>query len=507
MAITFFGVASTPVDNGSSTGPGPIVITPPANMLPGDLVYVGAQYRGTFSAGLHDNTPRMFDANNVATEHGGQQWNWGGATRGANATVTPFWTRFSGTWSANPSFRVNAGTATESVYMLVFRPTSSTMHWVPNVGPRRGLLGTTSTGTIGSVTTVAKFSSNSHVAIASVHPVDDNTYAAVSSSGWSQTGLSTQYRNTGGTDHSAAFAYRIQTSSAGTGTVGFIQNALGPDNGSGLLTVFTEVDLPTGTGGSAGSGSLVQFATGDVETQGSAATIVAALSTAVTSGNTIIGYAHYECADVSSNWLINITDNQGGVYFPLRFVGDSALEQGAVLFFRTNITTAAVSTITIQVQNSMTFAFSILVGEFAGAWNYLSSAAVQHVALDAGNPETVSTFPQITPPTAGSLAFLGAHPSGFGQTSTFFTTTGSFSKIAEILGDGASRNNAAIFSFVQGPAAAIAGNAIMASGRDALAIMGVFTPVSSAAVDANRIRFPYEWDGVGGGMLGGNRVH
>lgn len=116
MAITYFNSASTPTDNGTSTGN--VTVTPPGSMVVGDLTVVFCYYRGTSTI-------------TVGTT-GGQTWNTGLASATAanpNLSYAVFWCRFNGTWGANPVFNFSTSTTNTNAVMHVFRPTGSTYTW------------------------------------------------------------------------------------------------------------------------------------------------------------------------------------------------------------------------------------------------------------------------------------------------------------------------------------------------------------------------------------------
>src|SRR5262245_59007237 len=182
MAITFFGVASQPADNSTQVGP-TVTVTPPASMVAGDLIIVIGQYRGAGTV-------------NITTSNlGGQSWSQFRHANATNCRVRLFFCRFNGTWSANPSFTVTSGTLPMTVVMHVFRPTSSTKHFILDVGPTRGTFTAGSTPFTKSITGLTTKQANT-VTIAVFASVDDNTWDTLTGSGWTQSGLSAQYRNT-----------------------------------------------------------------------------------------------------------------------------------------------------------------------------------------------------------------------------------------------------------------------------------------------------------------------
>lgn len=247
MAITFFGVATTPADN-SGSSPGPTVtLTPPASMVDGDLVYVSVRYRD--SAATISATP---------SNAGGQSWNAVSQYNTTNIRARVFWCRFNGTWSANPAFTVTSGTNNIDAQMLVFRPTSAAYTWTLESGPNSATYSAPSTPftvTVTGRTTTAA----STVSIAAWHSVDDNTWGTLSGTGWSKTSLGAQYRNNDTNDNSSTFAYNIQTTAGATNNVSQNQATLGGDAGSTSLHTFAETLVTaavTGNAGTAAAGTL-----------------------------------------------------------------------------------------------------------------------------------------------------------------------------------------------------------------------------------------------------------
>jgi ABC-type transporter Mla subunit MlaD len=223
MAITYRGSTSSPADNGTSTAT-QITLTPVASMAAGDLCIVYLQQRGTatFSVGVT----------------GGQTWQSFNRITGTNIAVQAFWCTFNGTWGANPRFDFSAGTVTTAV-MHVFQPTSTAYKWYLDLFPTSGSFtaGTTPfTKTITGITTVR----NSTVTIASWFTADDNTWGSLAGTGWSNSGMSAQYRNTSGSQQSSAYAYNIQSSAGATNNVSLNQTAQGGDAGITYISAFFE---------------------------------------------------------------------------------------------------------------------------------------------------------------------------------------------------------------------------------------------------------------------------
>lgn len=208
--ITYFGSASVPSDNGSNIV-APITLTPPANMVLGDLVIV-------FCTTRNDDT--VFDMG-VAT--GGQTWT-------ALSTMLPigtassrvFWCRFNGTWTGNPSFGFSTAESTvHSAVMHVFRPTVPQNSWTLE-GESTPALDNTNPITIAGRTTT-------HLATLSIgFWMSDNaaTFSGLTGTDWINLG-NAQYRNTGGSDTSTSYAYKVQLEAGPTGSVAKTQSITG----------------------------------------------------------------------------------------------------------------------------------------------------------------------------------------------------------------------------------------------------------------------------------------
>jgi len=215
MAITYFGSASTPADNGTNTAT-TTAVTPPSSMLTGDLVILYAYQRGTATMSISST--------------GGQTWDSSiSGINSSSATLAGrlFWCVFNGTWSADPSVLFSAGTNT-NVVMHVFRPTSTAYSWALDSSAAQNTLG--NFGASPSIT--FGFASTSHssaVCLVIASTDDDNTWST-SGSGWSTLG-SAQYRNTSGSDTSSSYAYIIQTAIGTPANVTKTEVTLGNDGG------------------------------------------------------------------------------------------------------------------------------------------------------------------------------------------------------------------------------------------------------------------------------------
>ena len=225
---TFFGATSVPVDGAAATNATTtITLTPPASMVTNDLVVVTLTQRGTatFSVGITGGQTWTPIGRNVAT---------------ANVALETYWATYNGTWAANPRFDFSAGTNTTAV-MIVFRPDDNTKVWDTEQ------IATTNAAAAATITVTGitpNFAPN--VTLASWSTADDNTWGTLTGTGWVQTSLSAQYRNTAGNDASSAFAYRLQSTAAATNNVSLTQATLGNDATTWRRITFYEKEAFTG---------------------------------------------------------------------------------------------------------------------------------------------------------------------------------------------------------------------------------------------------------------------
>lgn len=225
---SFFGVVSTPADNGTNATT-TITLTPPASMVTGDLVVVYCTQRGTtaWSVGLD----------------GGQSWSAIGNNTGtATVSLNTFWTRFNGTWSVNPRFD-NAGGTNTTAIMVVFRNTAFPNGYWGVEQPQTTNAAAAATITVTGVTPT----NDNNVTIASWSTADDNTWGTLTGTGWVKTSLAAQYRNLAGNDSSTTLAYQIQTTAAPTNNVSQTQLTLGNDATAWRRLTFYESEFPLDT--------------------------------------------------------------------------------------------------------------------------------------------------------------------------------------------------------------------------------------------------------------------
>lgn len=228
QAQTFIGVSSNPEDPGSNTA-STVTVIPPLNMVAGDLVIVYVHYRN--NAGTLTNTI-----------NGGQTWTAEDQQNSGNQRIRIFWCRFNGTWSADPVFSRSGGTNQSlTAVMYVFRPTNASSTWEKHLGPTPG----TSTSSTVSITGVTTTVPNT-VTMAFWGSEDDNTWGTLTGAGtgWSKTGLSNQYRNSGGNDQSHTSAYNIKTTAGATGSTSQVQLTNGADNTKTTIITWNEVPPP-----------------------------------------------------------------------------------------------------------------------------------------------------------------------------------------------------------------------------------------------------------------------
>ena len=220
MAITYFGSASTPADNGTNTA-NPTAVTPPGSMQAGDLVLMIAQARATSGTLAISST-------------GGQSWTSQTQQNQSNCRIRLFWCRFNGTWSANPSVSMGS-TNNNIVVMHVFRPSNTSNAWAVDVAQVSSNFSAPSspyTVTIPQITT----NTDGALVFAAWASTDDNTWDSLTG-GWSTPG-SAQYRNTSGSGASQTHAYKVMATAGASGDVSKNQATLGGVAGRYLIIAF-----------------------------------------------------------------------------------------------------------------------------------------------------------------------------------------------------------------------------------------------------------------------------
>ena len=232
---SYFGSASTPADNGAN-GATPITITPPASMSTGDLVVIVASLRSA----------SIVTYNATVTTTGGQAWQTlqQATISIGNTSFLVYWCRFNGTWSANPAVEFESGaTGGCSAIMHVFRPSAGSLLWELDVRPAVSTWTTTASPSIaGPITIEDETVSLAIWATGNVSP--PVTWSGLSGTGWVVAGTA-QYRNTSGSDHTAAAAYKLQSSPGDTGTVTY--TASSSCDGATMSVAFAAVAASTWT--------------------------------------------------------------------------------------------------------------------------------------------------------------------------------------------------------------------------------------------------------------------
>lgn len=223
MAITLFGSAATPTDNGTNTAD-PTIVTPPVSMLAGDLVVLVGERRASLGT-------------LTISQAGGQTWTTLTQNNNNTQRIRIFWCVFNGTWSASPSVTMGA-TACNSAHMLVYRSSYRVGFVADNAIASAAFAAPGSPYTV-TITGVTRSSTIQSVAIALWGVALANTWGTLSGAGWSQTSLAAQYRNTSGSDQSVAFAYSI--GKGATGNVSLNESA----GTAGASSILSFKEIPT----------------------------------------------------------------------------------------------------------------------------------------------------------------------------------------------------------------------------------------------------------------------
>lgn len=213
LPISVVASASNPPDDGSSPGP-TTIITPPADIVTGDLLIIAAAYAG--------------NANINIGATGGQSWTAFNQAANKNSLRSKiFYTVFNGTWTEDPSVTVGSGPLALTAVMHAFR----------NVDPYNPIDTWESSDVFNSpgnprdvIINNINTSSDNAMVLAFWFTSDNNSWA-LQSLDWSNIGLS-QYRNLQGNDSSISSAYKTITTSGASGDVINRQTANGGDAGT-----------------------------------------------------------------------------------------------------------------------------------------------------------------------------------------------------------------------------------------------------------------------------------
>ncbi len=219
----YFNSATNPADGLATTNTAdPTAVTPPTGMLAGDLVCMIGNAR------VANLTPTVSQAS-------GQTWTSHAAISTTTRSARLFTCTFNGTWGADPSVSFSSTTC-NSVQMHVFRPPTTNYSWNVNkalveldiAAAPHTITGQTTIGDIPTISLAGWFSA------------DDNTWGTLGGGEWQQCGLP-QYRNTSGSDQSAAYAFKVRVTPGATADVTNQQLTLGDDPTTTFIVTMAQV--------------------------------------------------------------------------------------------------------------------------------------------------------------------------------------------------------------------------------------------------------------------------
>lgn len=233
MALSAFGNASNPADNGTANEPTTLAVTGPASMLAGDLVLLIGVMRSANNSLMSQSAL------------GGQTWFIvrNPSNAGANNVNIAVWAcEFNGTWSADPSiaFASALGTVATTGIMLVFR---GIKNWANDVAVSAA--GFAAPGSPFTVTQTGITTAHTNaLAVAIFLAAAANTWGTLSGAGWALVG--TQWRNVAGSGLSAAIAWQgTLNSGVATGNVSLNESA----GTAGAACIFSLSGEPLGAKG------------------------------------------------------------------------------------------------------------------------------------------------------------------------------------------------------------------------------------------------------------------
>jgi hypothetical protein len=212
-APTYFGSACNQSDNATgSADNSTVAVTPPASMVAGDLVFMIGQIQ------VADQTAITLSAT------GGQSWRQStvsGASFAGNDMAFRLWfCEYNGTWSTDPSLAYSSQSGTQPVttYLIVFRPDVVGAWFIDlELAP----VGESSQDPM--VLTDATPTKRDNVTLCGIFLNSALTVASLSGSGWTleTIGGANQIRNLAGSDQTASFGYRLQSTPAATADPSF----------------------------------------------------------------------------------------------------------------------------------------------------------------------------------------------------------------------------------------------------------------------------------------------
>ena len=206
-AITYFGSSASPQSTAQNSTP-PAVVTPPASMSAGQLVYVAVALRdGSAAVSISDT--------------GGQSWTAEGRlANGSSSSIAIFWCIFNGTWTSSPSFATSLSfSAPLGAFMTVFSPGAGNTI-VKDTDLASGAVASP-TSPYDIVATGQTASAPSSVSLFGWVVATPKTFA-LQTAGFSNPGGITQSRwnsFSGSATVTLSQAYKIQSSAAATGNV------------------------------------------------------------------------------------------------------------------------------------------------------------------------------------------------------------------------------------------------------------------------------------------------
>jgi hypothetical protein len=454
-------------------------------MQTGDLVLVWVQGKIT-----NDNVS-FFLPNPANT--GGQGWNVERWSDGANVSGVFCWCRYNGNgWPTNPKFSIWKtstlqfnGTAPLTAVMLVYRPTNTSKLWVPDVGS--SIFGSYTAPTTPFTVTVNGRTPvrNNNVSVAVIGSEDVNTWGSLTGTNWTQSGITAQFRNTGGgAPMSIALMYQIQGTAAATNNVSMNQATNGGDAGVTHLITFAEIDPPT-------SNNVValpkRIQTARFSTSANVANMAATFQDGngktipVGSGNAVVGMAHFETA--ANIGIPGISDDQGNKYLVMVSAGDNAFDQSMFIFWLPNITNAPV-TVTCDFNGiGDSFNKTIVLHEVQGASDFDQIMNLIHMQTDVA--AEFADMPDITPSVNGCYLFGAAEEPGFTDRSNLMFPSSPWQVITG--DDSVVTSNT--YEIVQDIAAAVGLDLNISRGQNVIQSVLVLKPSVSVVLSQNHYRF------------------
>ncbi|OIR00977.1 calx-beta domain protein [mine drainage metagenome] len=486
-AITYISSTSNPAD-GNSLGASTVAVTPVGGATAGDLIILVANSRDT-SATL------------AISQTGGQTWTAEDAASITNVTRRIFWTRFNGTWSANPSVSFSGNQTATTVSMHVFRPTSSANMWAIDVAQNNGTFTNASSNvTIAGITTQA----NGALVFANWASSDNNQWS-VQTSGWSNAG-SGQYANRDGNDSSQASLYKIMPTAGTTGNVTNAMTSAGTDAGVTSILAFKEISPSTlsiaNTSVAEGNSGITNL---DFTVSLSAATSSAVTASYVTNSGTATGGASCSGSTdyITNSGTVTIPAGSTTATITVSVCGDTTIESNETLTVQLSSVTNATlgtSTATGTINNDdVAGVASCNSGAISGVINTYypgtASASAGTTSISVGSSSGASTGL-----AAGDLVLImqmqdaaidTSNTSSYGTTSSINAGKYEYAKVTAFSGSTLTLATALVNSYTH-----LAGSDSVAQKSFQVIRVPVY---SSATLNAGITA--KDWDGSSGGVL------